>query len=768
MVDGRLDESDWLDLKAATDFVQDWPDLGRPAANKTEVWVLYDDNHLFVGARMHHPPGKASVVRRLHRRDQESASDWFGVYVDSLHDRSTAFGFLVNAGGVQRDEMYYNDTIVDTSWDGVWESAVSVDPDGWTAELKIPLTLLRIRPGGGPQTWGINFCRQDQGDVREYTRWEWVPRGQSAFVSRFPLLTGIEGLSPRLRREWVPYVSSQRKFETEETRFDDRKWTNRVGLDAHIGITTYSQLDFTIRPDFGQVEVDQAVINLGTEETFFPEKRPFFLEGMDIFHVAGQDLLYSRRIGRGLHIPSPNTGETLVDGPRTTDIGIAAKYTAKLASGLNFGVLGASVEPARSESIDAEGKRFHREIYPLTNFGVIRAQQFLDKRGSYIGGFASYMRQADIAGREARAYAVDGMFKSRNLSSMVQASLAGTEAGRRDGDKDEGWRAYMLGTRKWDSGLALDISAENAGRLYNPNDVGYLSRADQQRVEAAVSRQVDRRWWTVRNFTGQLGASVARDQAGVEIEKMAYGRLHFNFINFWYFSCESGMYFSAYDDRELRTFNTPTKKYLKTTERPWLYLNADTAMHRPYYVRALAIRRWEEGGPASEYGLEQIIKPHPSFEIQLGSGYRKDEGTMRYIETVLDTPIMGLRTLNQFEQTVRLSYALTPNFTVQFYSQWLAGTWAFRDFQQYVDDDTLAPFANPSYTADSHRNWTVNLITRWEFLPGSTAYLVYTRGVSTDQLISRNASLSPWNDLSLLKNLPSDDVVQLKISWLFN
>jgi len=766
-LDGCLDEPDWQNLPVASNFTQDWPDLGRPATFETEVKVLYDHNHLYVGARMHHPPGRGDVVKRIHRRDQESTSDWFGVYVDSLLDRSTAFGFLVNAGGVQRDEMRYNDTSTDTSWDGVWESAVSVDEDGWTAELKIPFKLLRIHPGGGSQTWGVNFYRQDQGAVREYSRWEWIPRGQSAFVSRFPLLVGIEGLEPHLRREWIPYVSAQRKFETMETRYDDRKWANRVGLDARFGVTTYSQLDLTVWPDFGQVEVDQTVINLGTTETYFPEKRPFFLEGTDIFRVVGQDLLYSRRIGRGLSVPSPREGEVMLDSQRTSDIGAAAKYTAKFPMGLNVGVLGAVVEPARAELLDPDGHKFDREIYPLTNFGIMRVQQFLDNRGSYIGGFASYMRQASDIGREAQTYAIDGIFRSQNRSTTIEASVARSDAGNRNSDSDAGYRAYVSAGRRWNNGLSIDLSAVNAGRTYDPNDVGYLNRADEQRASLSISKHMDHRWWVVRNYTGIVGASASRDQAGKITGNSAYGRMNVNFMNFWYLSGESGVTFSAYDDRELRTFMAPVKKYLKTEDIPYFNFSSDTAMNKPYYVRVAWNRKWFEGGPSDDFSLSQIITPHWAFEIQLGSSYTKSEGERRYMETLQDIPITGFRRLSQFNQTLRLSYAISPDFTVQFFSQWLAGTWNYRDYKRYVNDDTLADWANPTYTADSARNWTVNLITRWEFLPGSTAYLVYTHGVSTDQLISQNAGLSPWNDLSILKHLPSDDVVQLKVSWLF-
>jgi hypothetical protein len=285
VLDGRLDEEAWAAAPCAEGFTVDWPEFGKAAALPTRVKVLFDDRYLYVGARMEHPKGKAQVVRRLHRRDQDSTSDWFTVYLDTLRDRRTALAFAVNAAGVQRDGLYSGDSSSgDTSWDGVWESAVSLDRDGWSAELKIPLALLRIKKDPGPQVWGINFSRSDQGPFRENSYWELTPRGMSGFASRFPDLTGLTGLHPPPRREWAPFLTLQRKFETTQV-VDDRRWELKGGVDAHLGLSPYSQLDLTARPDFAQVEVDQAVLNLSTYETFFQEKRPFFLEGMELFQA---------------------------------------------------------------------------------------------------------------------------------------------------------------------------------------------------------------------------------------------------------------------------------------------------------------------------------------------------------------------------------------------------------------------------------------------------------------------------------------------------
>ncbi|WP_291272851.1 DUF5916 domain-containing protein [Geothrix sp.] len=775
-LDGRLDESIWRRVPAASGFTQEWPLRGQPARQRTEVRVLYDDHYLYVGARMDHNQalegGSARVVRRLHRRDQDSMGDWFGVALDSNHDRRTALVFEVNAAGVQKDQVIYNDSSFDPSWDGVWESAVSVDAKGWSAELKIPLSLLRFKGDGGPQTWGVNFSRVDQGTVRESSRWQVVPRGENGFVSRFPELTGLEGLHPQPRREYMPYLGLSRKFETSRS-YDDRRGESRVGLDARWGLNSHAQVDLSVRPDFGQVEVDQTVLNLSTVETFFPEKRPFFLEGMDIFRVAGPDLFYSRRIGHGLSDPDLNPGESLQDRPNATDITAAAKYTAKYATGTNVGLLGASVEPARATIQDAGGGRFRREISPLTNFGVMRVQQLMDTRGSYLGGFVSEMRQAGPEGRIAQVQALDGVYTTLDRSGLLEATFVRSQAGPRDA-QEQGWRGRLRAHQEWRSGWSMELQAINAGRNYNPNDIGYLNRSDEQKVYAEVARRWDQTFGVLRSREWGLGYTAARDQAGHAFLRSlnTWARTDFtNFVSLW---GGGGVDLAAEDDRELRTYADPRKKYLERPSLPWANLGIDTPGNRPWYLRLTTSRSWQEGGPSTDATLFQILKPASSVEVQISTSVTRDEGELKWLETPAATPIVGLRRLSQLNQTLRVAYAFTPNLTVQVFSQWLTANWNHRDLKHYADDQTLAPglpddqpAGTTPQTAFSYRTWNLNLITRWEFRPGSAFFLVYTHGASTDALINDRATLSPRPDLAVLRHLPSDDVVQAKVSWLF-
>ena len=313
VIDGRLDDEAWQGVAAATDFTQQDPDEGQPATERTEIRITYDDVAVYVAARMYDRE-PSLIARRLSSRDDDSDADFLDFYLDPMHDHLTGAGFQISAAGVQRDAVLYNDSWDDSSWDSVWESAVSVDDQGWTAELRIPLSQLRFT-FGERQTWGVNAMRF----IRRKNERAWlelVPKNESGRASRMAHLTGLDGLRPKRHLALLPYTAARAEFVQPErvgNPFNDgSRAFMAAGIDLKWGVTSNLTLDGTVNPDFGQVEVDPAVVNLTQFETFFPEKRPFFLEGAQIFGNFGEsgannfwgfntsdpEIFYSRRIGR--------------------------------------------------------------------------------------------------------------------------------------------------------------------------------------------------------------------------------------------------------------------------------------------------------------------------------------------------------------------------------------------------------------------------------------------------------------------------------------
>jgi hypothetical protein len=401
VLDGRLDEAAWASAPAATGFVQNQPRPGEPASQATEARVLFDGETLWIGLRLH-DERPDSIASQLTRRDQTSGySDWAGVIIDSYFDRRTGFAFMVNPRGVRRDAYLFNDNDDDEGWDPVWAAAASVDDGGWSAELRIPLSQLRFSATAeGEETrWGINFYREIAREDEE-SYWSPVLPDQDGFVSRAGTLTGIASLDPPRRLEIEPYTSASltRAPGNGANPFYERNDGGaNIGADVSWGVTPNLTLSATINPDFGQVEVDPAVVNLSAFETFFPEKRPFFLEGVDIFNsfgstrtynnFGGQDVFFSRRIGREPQRGVP--GAAFADVPDQTTIATAAKLSGKTSSGWSIGVLDAVTLEETGSFVDDEGTFGETPVEPMTNYFVGRVRRDLRAGNTVVGGIVT-------------------------------------------------------------------------------------------------------------------------------------------------------------------------------------------------------------------------------------------------------------------------------------------------------------------------------------------------------------------------------------------
>src|SRR5207253_2329812 len=308
------------------------PDDGKPATQKTIVKVAYDDQAIYIAARM---DDSKPVTTVLGRRDTDLQSDWFRIYIDSQHDRLSGAGFWVNPSSVQIDMQLYNDIYDDWNWDAVWKSVAKIVPGGWVVEVRIPYSQLRF-PDRPNQVWGINFARRTQSNKET----DWLvntPKEQSGLVSRFADLSGIEGIHPERSLELMPYGVARSDLKSPVPAGDPFTRASAYkmdgGVDVKYGISSNLTLTGTINPDFGQVEVDPAVLNLSQFETFFPEKRPFFTEGLAIFNSFGTGpanfrasfnfypprFFYSRRIGRSPQGTS-NISYDYIDPPSHTPI----------------------------------------------------------------------------------------------------------------------------------------------------------------------------------------------------------------------------------------------------------------------------------------------------------------------------------------------------------------------------------------------------------------------------------------------------------------
>jgi hypothetical protein len=394
-IDGKFDEAEWLTAHWENQFIQHQPNEGKTPYQKTEFAILYDENNIYVAIKSH-DSSPDSISYRLSRRDVQDG-DMVGIVFDSYHDLRTGFSFFVSAAGVKTDMLFSNDGVnEDTTWDPIWWVKTHKTDEGWNAEMRIPLSQLRFEVGAD-QLWGLQVIRyifrKD-----ELSSWQLIKHETSGFISQSGTMTGIKDIQPKNTFDVTPYVVARtERFEKEpENPFRASGKINdlNTGLDAKIGLTNYLTMDLTINPDFGQVEADPSEVNLSTYETFYKEKRPFFIEGKNILNyalqfgngdLASEGLFYSRRIGRQPHYyPELETGE-YAEVPEFTRIIGAAKISGKTKNGLSVGIL-ESVTAREKAEISGNGNDYTQTVEPLTNFLVGRVQKDFNGGNTYIGG----------------------------------------------------------------------------------------------------------------------------------------------------------------------------------------------------------------------------------------------------------------------------------------------------------------------------------------------------------------------------------------------
>ncbi|HEY6953056.1 MAG TPA: DUF5916 domain-containing protein, partial [Bacteroidota bacterium] len=398
-IDGDISEPEWQ-RPGFANFTQRLPNEGAAPSQRTEVWLAYDDQALYVAARME-DTAPDSIIRILGRRDVDLTADWFQFDIDPYHDRRSGFYFALSAAGTMQDGTLYNDEWNDNSWDGVWEGKARIDNKGWTVEMRIPYSQLRFHPAE-KYVWAVNFSRKI-GRKNESDYVVFTPQKGSGFVSRFIDVGGIHDIYPPKDIEILPYVTSRAEFapHTSGDPFNSgSKYSPGFGADLKVALSSDLTLNGTINPDFGQVEVDPAVVNLSDVETYYQEKRPFFVEGANIFEFGsggsnnfwgfnwgGPTFFYSRRIGRAPEGSLPSNDYS--DMPLGTHIIGAGKLTGKLSDNWNIGMIHA-VTNREFARIETGGQQKSVEVEPLTYYGVGRIQRDFNDGRQGLGAIVTY------------------------------------------------------------------------------------------------------------------------------------------------------------------------------------------------------------------------------------------------------------------------------------------------------------------------------------------------------------------------------------------
>ncbi len=552
-LDGVLDEQVWKNAPIATGFTQRFPVDGGNPSQRTEAQVLYTDKYIYVGI-MAYDTAPDSAISSLFRRDGNEVSDWVYVSFDSYNDKRTAFTFAVNPKGVQKDILYYDDNGEDVLWDAVWEAKAQLLSNGWSVEMKIPLSQLRFSSNDEVQSWGINFQRRIPRH-NEFNYWAPTSQKEAGIVSNFGRLNGISNLDEPNRLEISPYVSSRLIREPElnssNPYYSKNEFDLGIGGDVKYGLTSDFTITATINPDFGQVEADPATINLSQFEIFFSERRPFFLEGNEIFRFGGTqtynsvgnpNTFYSRRIGRSPQgslnrfntfnnnsAYTPDSVRSLhQDFPSQANIAAAGKISGKTKSGWSIGILNAYTLKESANFTVNQGPTIgetegNYTVEPATNYLVARVKKDLNEGNTVAGGFISavnrdingtyfneYLRSsAYLTGLDFehnwndREYVVSGTFSVSQLNGSKEAISRAQLAPQRyyqrldsdnlnvDPSKTslEGFASELSFRKSSGDHFTGSVTYSEVSPGYETNDLGFQNRADYRALALAFQYQ---------------------------------------------------------------------------------------------------------------------------------------------------------------------------------------------------------------------------------------------------------------------------------------
>lgn len=835
LVDGIFDEAAW-NGKWDGEFIQREPIENARPSQETQFRILYDDENIYVAIKAL-DTAPDSIVKRLSRRDKPDG-DIVGVTFDSYHDLRTAFGFFVSASGVKTDEIFTEDGMAeDLTWDPVWYVKTRINSWGWSAEMRIPLTQLRFEKNS-KEVWGFEAVRL-LFRKNELSLWQPVARNASGFTRHYGELAFEGDLKPKKQLDLTPYATAAvNTYQKEEgNRFADGSDSKlNMGLDGKIGVTNNLTLDFTVNPDFGQVEADPSEVNLTAYETFFVEKRPFFIEGNNITRfqlgfgdgeLSTEQLFYSRRIGRRPQYSRDLKSNEYAKTPGFTRIIGAAKVTGKTSKGWSIGMI-ESLGAEENALIDYKGTTIKETVEPLTNYLVGRIQKDSNDGNTIIGFMGTstdrnlnnstlnsyFHKNARSAGLDYKRY-----FDHKNWLFQLNAAVSQVKGSKEAIDRTQTSSAHLF--QRDDAGYLHynpdrtilqghggNMQLVKIGGNFNCllatmwkspglelNDLGYLRSADEiiqvlwgqykftKPVGIMRSGYVNMNQWYALNFNGEhlvTGGNVS-------------GYLQFN--NQWAVNAGFNINSESLSNSQLRggpSMLIPGDKSFN------LIINSDVRKKLSLKYKGMHLRLKYNSASIDQFTPVISYQPLNTLQFSFEPSYTRNNNELQYV-TDCDYQnnkryIMGSLNQHILSFSARININISPNLTIQYWGQPFitSGKYTqlkrttnprannyngrFQEFNTHqisvpdednyylidenTDGKTDYKFENPNF---NFNEFLSNLVLRWEYLPGSALYLVWSQNRRyTDT--SGNFDLSD-NLGKLYKNEVPNNTLMVKLSY---
>lgn len=807
-INGRDDDAVWRVAPKATGFRQFEPKVNADPTFNTEFQVAYDSRNLYVFVRMF-DPHPDSIMHALSRRDQRGPSDQIKLLIDSYDDKRSGYELAVNPDGVKRDFSISNDGNEDASWNGIWDVATTIDAQGWTAEFRIPLSQLRYA-GADRHTFGFGVWR-DVERFAERSAWPEYSPVRNGLASQLGRLTDIVGISSARHAEITPYAVTKNQQRIMPASRYARDQQLSLGADLKVNITPNVTLDATVNPDFGQVEADPAQLNLSAFEVFFPEQRPFFVEGTGFYRFqlncyivvdcgTNEGLFYSRRIGRSPALRGLYGDQST---PNSTQIAAATKLTGRTQNGLAFGALGAYTPRVSGPN--------SRTVEPGANYGLVRLQQ--DLRGGETSlGFIATMVDRGIDSLSSpflhsSAYVTGLNLRQRFYKQQYEFNAQAT-ASQVNGSQEAIWRtqrnsvhfyqqpddnydvdssrtslnghAEQVKFGKYGGGITrFETSLVRQSAGFDVNDLGYLRRADV----------TDWSTWGALSFRNAKGimrwAQVNGNHwerwntSGVRLDNAVNFNGHMGFKNNW--NAHLGGTLSnltpTFCDRCTR--GGPVLRVSRGFY-PWGGVNTDS--RRTVSGGMWVNLSYADEGRSSGTSYSPYVNFRFSTRLQanLGVGYNTNENDSQWFNNYTDAAGKTHYTFAHLDQrtvsmNLRLNYTMTPNVTFEFYGQPFVATGDYSDVREISGTPDAASYVNrfTPYTlpANAQTSFRVtqlrtNAVARWEYRPGSTLFVVWAHG--REDATNTNPNNSWSRDYRDLFRLHPNNTFLIKLAYWLN
>lgn len=800
-IDGALDDAAWSEAEPITGFLQRDPREGAPASFRTEARVAYDEAAIYVAVRAYDPePDKLAGF--LTRRDASSTSDWIHVFIDSYHDRRTGYSFSVNPVGVKQDSYWFNDDNNDDSWDAVWDVAAARAADSWTAEFRIPYSQLRFSRGNDGRL-GFAIVR-NIARLNETATWPLLARSATGMVSQFGELTGIARPSTAKRLELVPYTVAQMLTspgQPDNVLHKSPDLGAAVGADVKYAITPALSLTATVNPDFGQVEADPAVVNLTAFETFFNERRPFFIEGSGTYQFACYDcsLFYSRRIGRQPRgSPALEDGEFAVQPAQSTILG-AGKLTGRVGN-FSVGALAAATQEESARVASGLDRRT-QVVEPATFYSVSRVRREFADQSSF--GFlltttnrqlvdaVSFLPDSAVTGgvdydwRLGRWFGLNGYWAGSTVRGSADAIAVLQRSNvhsfqRPDADHVEfdplaeslNGHSGQINFGKISGELTrFNVTLSYRSPGFDVNDIGFLQRADgiSQNAWFQIRRptpgrifrdlNVNVNQWSHRNFDGDL------------ISLAGNVNLHATFNNLWSAGGGVDVGPGTLDDRLTR--GGPAG-YTEPWYASFQYFNSND--RKPVSFHWFSnIRGKADGSRGFELTPTLQLRPASAISAEIGFNYNRNNDQSQWIRAYegADRTHYVFGELRQRTSTLmlRFNYTLTPDLSVQSYGQPFVSAGRYERYKELIDGRAasyagrFAPLDYPERSDFKVLSFRTTNVLRWEYNPGSTLFVVWQQG---REGFSGDGSFRFGRDYGDVFTTPSTNTFLVKLAYWFN